>query len=176
LALSADRRPIERAIAAADALGSLPDKAWAYVATCTCLAATAQWSEAERRSEEAITINRQLGDMRRWEEASGNLALIRTIYGRALLANGRPGDIDAAIEQLKEATRLAPEIPDAFLVLGMAHGRKGQDGPAALASAQYFSLIGDVQAARIQAQRVMQQYPESSESWRRARDIMEKKP
>ena len=72
----------ERAIAAADALGSLSDKAWAYVATCTCLAATANWTEAERRSQEAIAINRQLGDMRRWEEASGNLALIRTIYGR----------------------------------------------------------------------------------------------
>ncbi|TVS14795.1 MAG: hypothetical protein EA417_14510 [Gammaproteobacteria bacterium] len=70
------------AIAAADALGSLSDKAWAYVATCTCLAATAHWTEAKRRSQEAIAINRQLGDMRRWEEASGNLALIRTIYGR----------------------------------------------------------------------------------------------
>lgn len=72
----------DRAISTAAEQQSLPETAWAGVGTSACLAATGEWEELERRSKESIDINRQLGDMRRWEEAAANLALIRTIYGR----------------------------------------------------------------------------------------------
>ncbi len=72
----------DRAISTASELDSMPAKAWAGVGTSAAIVATGEWEELERRSNEGIEINRALGDMRRWEEASANLALIRTIYGR----------------------------------------------------------------------------------------------
>jgi class 3 adenylate cyclase len=61
---------------------ALTDMAWAQVGTSAGLAASGQWSEIERRSGDAVEITRILGDLRRWEEATANLGLIRTIYGR----------------------------------------------------------------------------------------------
>jgi hypothetical protein len=73
----------ERAMEVADKYpDALTDIAWAHIGTSAGLAATGQWSEIERRSLQGIDINRALADMRRWEESTANLALIRTIYGR----------------------------------------------------------------------------------------------
>jgi class 3 adenylate cyclase/tetratricopeptide (TPR) repeat protein len=57
-------------------------RAWSYVALSVLAAGKAHWDEAERRSEAAIEIYRQLGDHRGWEEAAGNYQLIQTLYGR----------------------------------------------------------------------------------------------
>ncbi|HSG89713.1 MAG TPA: adenylate/guanylate cyclase domain-containing protein [Pseudomonadales bacterium] len=61
---------------------ALQDICWAHLGTSAGLAATGQWSEIERRSMESLQIARDLGDLRRGEECTANLGLIRTIYGR----------------------------------------------------------------------------------------------
>ena len=57
-------------------------RAWANVAISVVAAGRADWATAEASSQTALTINKQLGDQRSWEEGAGNLQLIRTIYGR----------------------------------------------------------------------------------------------
>ncbi len=57
-------------------------RAWSYVAQALLAAGKGHWQDAERRSEEAMEIYRQLGDHRGWEEAAGNYQLVQTIYGR----------------------------------------------------------------------------------------------
>jgi tetratricopeptide (TPR) repeat protein len=60
----------------------LIDNAWAHLGTAVCLVGDGLWSEVERRSRVSLETNRALGDLRRWEEASENIGLIRTLYGR----------------------------------------------------------------------------------------------
>ena len=61
---------------------TLAIRAWVDVAQAVLAAGRGQWQTAEQCSERALSIYRQLGDHRGWEEAAGNYQLIQTLYGR----------------------------------------------------------------------------------------------
>ena len=73
---------IARALRVLDQQENRAIRAWSYVALAVLAGGRGDWEGAEKRSAAALTINKQLGDQRSWEEAAGNLQLIRTIYGR----------------------------------------------------------------------------------------------
>lgn len=90
-------------------------------------------------------------------------------YGRALLAAGRP---DAALKQL-EASR-SRETRDAGVLrdLAVAYAETGDNGMAALTTAERFALQGRMDDAGIQAQRATRLLPRGSAPWQRAQDVL----
>jgi predicted Zn-dependent protease len=76
-----------------------------------------------------------------------------------------------AVALLREATRVDPTNADGWHELGIAEGRNGNIGNAALALAEEAQLIGDRRTAAMQATRAAQLLPRGSPGWLRADDI-----
>ncbi len=97
--------------------------------------------------------------------------LLRIGLGQAQVTVESGRYIDAAIENLRHAVRLAPGNPSAWRWLGMAHGRKGNIGQAALATAERYILTGKFRDAIGQANRAEHDLPKGSPGWLRAQDL-----
>jgi predicted Zn-dependent protease len=97
--------------------------------------------------------------------------LIAGNLGRALLATGRAGDEAEALAVLERALRDDPGSPSMLRDLAIAHGRAGNDGLAALASAERLAMLGELRDAATLAQRAMALLPQGSPSWQRADDL-----
>jgi len=96
-------------------------------------------------------------------------ALIQGGLGRALLADGRPKDALEALERSR-----ARDFQNAFVLrdLGQAYAQLGQDGMAALATAERYALQGRIEDAGRHARRAMALLSEGSAPWRRAEDVV----
>jgi predicted Zn-dependent protease len=97
--------------------------------------------------------------------------LMLTGLGAALLETGDPAYVDPAIEALEQARRNDVENPSTWRLLATGYHARGDDGPAALASAEYALLIGRAQDARLHAGRAERIYQEGSPGWLRSQDI-----
>lgn len=100
-----------------------------------------------------------------------NEPLLRIGLGQAQVSVESDRHIDAAIENLRRAVQLAPGNPTAWRWLGMAHGRKGNIGQAALATAERYILTGKFRDAIGQAKRAEHALPKGSPGWLRAQDL-----
>ncbi len=96
-------------------------------------------------------------------------ALILGGYGRALLAAGRP---EQALEQLEKARTRDFRNARVLRDLGAAYARTGQDGKAALATAERQALEGDMEGAARQARRASGLLPRGSVGWQQAEDLL----
>jgi predicted Zn-dependent protease len=76
-----------------------------------------------------------------------------------------------AMMLLREATRVDATNADGWHELGIAEGRNGNLGNAALALAEEAQLIGDRRGAAMHATRAAQLLPRGSAGWLRADDI-----
>jgi len=97
--------------------------------------------------------------------------LILTGLGAALLETGDPALVDPAIEALENARRFDVENPSTWRLLATGFHARGDDGPAALSSAEYALLIGRAQDARLHVGRAERIYDEGTPGWLRAQDI-----
>ena len=97
--------------------------------------------------------------------------LMLTGLGAALLETGDPAFVDPAVLALERARRTDVENPSTWRLLATGYHARGDDGSAALASAEYALLIGRAQDARLHAGRAERIYNEGTPGWLRAQDI-----
>ena len=83
----------------------------------------------------------------------------------------RDSNILAAIKNMQEAVRLAPDNPTAWRWLGAAYGRNGEIGLASLATAERYILTGKFRYAIGQAARAERSLTKGSPGWLRAQDL-----
>jgi predicted Zn-dependent protease len=98
-------------------------------------------------------------------------ALIRFGLARALIEQGEPRDLDEATALLEEVVRLEPENAGAWRFLGIAEGRRGREGPAALALAEQAVLVRDREDAELYIRRAQERIEPSDPSWYRLQDL-----
>ncbi|MBV8165247.1 MAG: M48 family metallopeptidase [Alphaproteobacteria bacterium] len=98
-------------------------------------------------------------------------ALIRIDYAHAQLETGDPALVPDAEANLNTAVRTEPELPELWRQLGVAYGRGGQLGMAAMALAEQALLEGRRFDARDQARRAMRLLPTGSPGWIKAQDV-----
>jgi len=96
-------------------------------------------------------------------------ALIWGGYGRALMAAGQT---KAGLEALEKAR--SRDFRDARLLrdLSLAYAKTGQNGMAALVTAERFALQGEFQDAGRHARRASALLPTGSPPWQRAEDVL----
>jgi predicted Zn-dependent protease len=102
--------------------------------------------------------------------------LIRIAYGSALIesaGDGRKGQLQQAVDQLKRAIRSEPRSITAQHLLATAYGRMGQEPVAKLHLAEEGMLKGDKAFARSQAQAALNGLKPGSPDWQRARDLLD---
>jgi predicted Zn-dependent protease len=97
--------------------------------------------------------------------------LLRVGLGQAQVSVEGDRYVDAAVVNMRKAVRLAPGNPSAWRWLGMAHGRKGNIGQAALATAELYFLTGKYRDAVGQANRAERTLAKGSPGWLRAQDL-----
>ncbi|MEM7544402.1 MAG: M48 family metalloprotease [Pseudomonadota bacterium] len=100
-----------------------------------------------------------------------NEPLIRGGLGRALLALNDPSSDAEALATLEQATRAGAAEPTVLRDLAVAYARKGDNGLAALATAERFAIAGAAEDSYRHATRALDQLPVGSPGWLRADDI-----
>jgi predicted Zn-dependent protease len=98
-------------------------------------------------------------------------ALIRFGLARALIEQGQAQDLDEAAALLQEVTRLEPDNAGAWRFLGVAEGRRGREGAAALALAEQAVLMRNREDAELYIRRARQLVPRDDPSWYRLEDL-----
>ena len=116
-----------------------------------------------RRFSEAVTAYRKA------VELAPRNALCLASLGHALLAADRPREALAPLEQAR-----ARDFRNTALLrdLGAAYARTGNNGMAALATAERYALQGRLKDAGVLAKRASGLLSTGSRGWRRAQDIL----
>ncbi|MEM1314628.1 MAG: M48 family metalloprotease [Pseudomonadota bacterium] len=103
--------------------------------------------------------------------------LIRGYLGRALLSLGTPEADREALNALERGAALSNGgSPSLLRDLSFAYARTGEEGKAALASAERLALLGAGRDARRLAERAKGMLPAGSPAWLRADDIVASMP
>ncbi len=130
----------------------------------------------ELRGEILIKANRPADAAAAFERASRldkhKDPLIKVGQGQALLASGKPGDIEKAVGIFKAAIAADRENPAAYFMLAQAEGRLGNVPGAELATAEAHFFRGNFQEAKIFATRAQSKLKRGSPGWLRAQDII----
>ncbi len=100
-----------------------------------------------------------------------DIPLLRVNLAQAMLSTEDPAYRKPALETLQVAMRQDPEITFGWHQLAVAYANDGQEGMAALASAERFFRSENRRDAYIHSQRAMKLLPEGSPGNFRARDI-----
>ncbi|MDP6688545.1 MAG: M48 family metalloprotease [Alphaproteobacteria bacterium] len=100
-----------------------------------------------------------------------NEVLLRIGLGQAQVSIQSDRHIEAAVANMRRAVRLDPGNPSAWRWLGMAYGRNGDVGRAALATAERYILTGKFRDAVGQASRAERLLPKGTPGWLRAQDL-----
>jgi predicted Zn-dependent protease len=109
--------------------------------------------------------------LRRAVALAPNEPLIAGMLGRALLAAGGPQAEAEALATLQRAARDDPGEAMILRDLAQAYARAGDDGMAALTTAERMALTGNPQDAAMMARRALQVLPQGSPAWMRADDL-----
>jgi predicted Zn-dependent protease len=122
------------------------------------------------RAEEAAPLYREAVRLAPGEP------LLGAGLGRALLSLDRPEADVEALEVLQNARRRDLGDASALRDLATAYSRAGDQGMAALATAERYALTGRIEDAMLHARRAVATIPEGSPGWLRAQDILSLKP
>ena len=105
-----------------------------------------------------------------------NAALIRALYGQALVAAGNKANVDEAVQTLTVALQADPEIPVGFRALARAYALQNNIPMAELATAQGLFASGDFKEAKLHAARAQANLKTGTPAWLRADDIVSYTP
>jgi predicted Zn-dependent protease len=117
-----------------------------------------------------------IAPLRRAAQLAPQPALIQVLLAQALNASNNASAADEAVGLLRRALAQDTELPQAYVQLAMAYGRKGDLAQADLASAQAAFSRGDAKTARQLAARAKTRFPVGSPGWVKADDIVGYKP
>jgi predicted Zn-dependent protease len=118
------------------------------------------------RAKEAIA------PYRKSVELAPNEPLIRASLGAALLATEDPALIPEAKKHLKASIKDENDNAMAWYYLANAYGATGEEGLAALATAERYYQLGAYPQAMSFAQRATARLKEGTNDWQRANDIL----
>ena len=113
-----------------------------------------------------------LATLREAVARSHNEPLIASLFGHALVATEDPTNYAEAERVLRMVVQRDQENPFAWYQLGVVYDREGDQGRAALATAERYSLSGDQRMAMVSAQQAMASIQSGSPDWIRAQDIL----
>jgi predicted Zn-dependent protease len=103
------------------------------------------------------------------QELAPHDPLIRGGYGRALVAAGQT---HAGLEEMEKARTREYRDVRLLSALALAYAKTGQDGMAALTTAERFALEGKFSDALRNARRASALLPRGSVAWQRAEDVL----
>ncbi len=98
--------------------------------------------------------------------------LLRVNLGQTLIALDDKAKIDEGVGELRKALLQDQENAVAWRLLAAAYDKRGSDGMARLATAEYNFNTGDLRQARVFAMRAREKLTKDSPEWRRATDIV----
>jgi predicted Zn-dependent protease len=108
----------------------------------------------------------------RMVELAPDEPLLRTGLAKAQVESGNADLLPPALENLRVAVRLDPQMREAWRLLTIVNGRLGNQGGLALSQAEYSLLGGDLKAAQKLAERAVEILPTGAPGWIRAQDIV----
>ncbi|MEM5473202.1 M48 family metalloprotease [Hoeflea sp. AS60] len=120
-----------------------------------------------RKSDEAIKAFAQAVKLDRTKSP-----LIRARLGFALVASGKKGNMNRAIEELRVAIQADPDNFNAYRNLSQAYGQAGDIANAELIMAEGNFRAGNPREAKVFAARALQKLPKGSPGAIRANDIL----
>jgi len=97
--------------------------------------------------------------------------LLLLALGQAQVSTDDPGLLRAAIDNLEAAARRDPSDATVWRWLAQAYGRDGQEGPAALATAERYALVGQYRDCLLQANRALRLLRPGTPGALRAEDL-----
>jgi predicted Zn-dependent protease len=97
--------------------------------------------------------------------------LIAALLGHALIATEKPDNFDEAKKVLRAAIGRDNSNPFAWYQLGIVYDREGDEGRAALATAERYNLEGRPKLALANAEHALRSIPTGTPDWLRAQDI-----
>ena len=112
-----------------------------------------------------------IAPLREATQRSGNMPLIASMLGHALVATENAKNFAEAKQVLKEAVNRDNQNPFAWYQLGIIYDREGDTGRAALATAERSNLQDKPKLALANAEMAMKVIPRGSPDWLRAQDI-----
>ena len=92
--------------------------------------------------------------------------------GRPLLNTNDASQLEEAREKLALSARIDDANPGVLRDLALAEARSGNEGAAALATAERYALTGDFRDAQRNAERAVDLLPAGAPGWRRAQDVI----
>jgi predicted Zn-dependent protease len=98
--------------------------------------------------------------------------LLHMNLGQTLIALDDTKKVDEGILELKKSLSQEDDNAAAWRMLAEAYDKRGQEGLARLATAEYQFNVGDMRQAREFAIRARERLPKDSPEWRRATDIV----
>ncbi len=120
-----------------------------------------------RKTDEAIKAFAQAVKLDRAKSP-----LIRARLGFALVASGKPSNMNRAIEELRVAIQADPDNFNAYRNLSQAYGQAGDIANAELIMAEGNFRAGNSREAKVFAARALQKLPKGSPGAIRANDIL----
>ncbi len=112
-----------------------------------------------------------IAPLREATERSGNMPLIASMLGHALISTEKPANLAEAKQVLKAAVNRDNQNPFAWYQLGMIYGSEGDEPRAALATAERNNLEGKPKLALASATMAMKGIPQGTPDYLRAQDI-----
>jgi predicted Zn-dependent protease len=112
-----------------------------------------------------------IAPLREATQASGDMPLIAAMLGHALVSTEDPKNFAEAKQVLKVAVNRDNQNPFAWYQLGIIYDREGDQGRAALATAERSNLEDKPKLALASAQMAMKAIPTGTPDWLRAQDI-----
>lgn len=112
-----------------------------------------------------------IAPLREATQRSGDAPMIAAMLGHALVATDDPKNFAEAKQILKVAVNRDNEDPFAWYQLGIIYEHEGDEGRAALATAERNNLEGNAKLAYASAQMAMKGIPPGSPDYLRAQDI-----
>ena len=112
-----------------------------------------------------------LESLRRAVASAPEQPLIAALLGHALIATDNAKNYDEAKKVLRAAIGRDNSNPFAWYQLGIVYDREGDEGRAALATAERYNLEGQAKLALANAELAMNGIPSGSADWLRAQDI-----
>lgn len=98
--------------------------------------------------------------------------LLRINLGQTLIALDDKAKVDEGVAELKKALTQENDNAVAWRLLAEAYDKRGEEGLARLATAEYDFNVGDMVQARVFAMRAREKLPKNTPDWRRATDIV----